>query len=95
MTEPLGVQDTSGLTDADWAEINRLRKIYDEKGGEGLNKAFAELMQKDLIRYARVVDAFFPNELTEALKDEMAERGMTEEDVRELIRRLESPARDQ
>jgi hypothetical protein len=34
MTEPedLEVQDTSGLTDADWVEINKLRKVY-KKGG--------------------------------------------------------------
>jgi hypothetical protein len=31
----------------------------------------------------------------EAIKDTMAEVGMTEDDLREMVRKLESPARDQ
>lgn len=31
--EPLGIVDATGLTDADWAEINKLRRAY-EKGAE-------------------------------------------------------------
>jgi hypothetical protein len=31
----------------------------------------------------------------EAIKDSMAEAGITEEDVREMVRKLESPAPDQ
>ena len=38
--------------------------------------------------------AFYQNEVREAIKDQMAEIGMTEEDLRELVRKLESPARD-
>jgi hypothetical protein len=37
--------------------------------------------------------AFFPDMIREALRDSLAEQGVTEEDVRELIRKLESPAR--
>jgi len=33
--------------------------------------------------------------IREAIRDEMAEEGLDEEDLRELIRKLESPARDQ
>jgi hypothetical protein len=36
MTEPddLEVQDTSGLTNADWVEINKLRNAYKKGGGK-------------------------------------------------------------
>jgi hypothetical protein len=92
--EPFEVADSSGLTDADWAEINKLRKAYETGGRKALRKAFDEL-SKDSIKYVRVVGALYPDEIRESIKDAMAEKGMTEEDIRELIRKLESPARDQ
>jgi hypothetical protein len=58
------------------------------------NKAIDELAT-DPFRYATVMGAFFPDMIREAIKDSMAEVGMTEDDVRELVRKLESPARDQ
>ena len=33
--------------------------------------------------------------LREAIKDSIAESGLTDEDIREMVRKLESPARDQ
>ena len=80
-----GIADTSLLTDADWAIINRLRRIYETDGQQGLSKALREL---DLVQYIRVMGAFFPNEVRETLKDKMAEQGLTEEDVREMAKKL-------
>ena len=37
----------------------------------------------------------FPEMAREALKDQMAEAGITLDDLRELVRKLENPARDQ
>lgn len=93
--DDLGIKDTSGLTDADWAVINRIRAAYKAGGQAGLAKALEVLLEKDPISYAVVVGAFFPNELREAIKDEMASRGLDEDDLREMIRKLESPARNQ
>lgn len=93
--EPLEVVDPSGLTDADWAEINALQRAYTEHGAKALNRALADLRERDLIRYARVIGAFFPNELREMIRDEMANMGLDEADLREMLRKLESPARDQ
>ena len=92
--EPFEVEDSTGLTDADWTEINRLKQAYKSGGQKALSKAFEEL-SKDPIRYVRVVGAFFPGDVREAIRDEMAAQGMSEDDLRELIRKLESPARDQ
>jgi len=36
--------------------------------------------------------AFFPDMVREAIKDQMAETGMTEDELAELIRKLESSA---
>jgi hypothetical protein len=52
-------------------------------------------LANDPIRFATVIGAFFPDMIREAMKDAVAEAGMTEEDIREMVRKLESPARDQ
>jgi hypothetical protein len=92
--EPFEVVDSTGLTDTDWAEINKLQRTYREGGKKALNTAMAELA-KDPIRFTAVIGAFFPDMIREAMKDAVAEAGMTEEDIREMVRKLESPARDQ
>jgi hypothetical protein len=88
------VVDSTGLTDADWTEINKLQRAYRDGGKKALNAAMAELA-KEPIRFATVIGAFFPDMIREAMKDAVAEAGMTEGDIRELVRKLESPARDQ
>ena len=88
------VADPSGLTDADWVEINKLRRAFKEGGKKALIEAMEELLQ-DTRRASAVIGALFPEMFREVLRDAMAEKGLTEEDVREAIRKLESPARDQ
>jgi len=41
------------------------------------------------------VAALFPDMVREMARDKIAEMGMTEEDVRKLIRKLEGPAANQ
>jgi hypothetical protein len=82
-TGDLGIADTSLLTDSDWAEINKLKRAYDEGGSKALSKALEEL-KKDPVRIFRMMAAFFPEKVQEAAKDVIAELGMTEEDFREL-----------
>jgi hypothetical protein len=38
-----------------------------------------------------VLGAFFPDLVRETIKDQLAEEGITEEDLRALIRKLENP----
>src|SRR5262245_9115311 len=92
--EPPEIADTSSLTDADWAEINKLKRAYERGGDKPLELALKEL-RKDPVRYIRVIAAYFPNRVAEMLKDAMAESGITIEDIREMLRKAESPARDQ
>jgi len=86
------IVDTTGLTDADWAEINKLRQAYETDGPKALSKAIAELANNDAIRYITIMAAFFPDMVREQIRDNMAEAGITEQDLRELIRKLESPS---
>jgi hypothetical protein len=78
--DDLRVVDAAHLTDADWGEINRLREIYEREGQEALSAALVKLVEQDPIRAAHVVGAFIPDQLRETIKDEMAKRGITEED---------------
>jgi hypothetical protein len=93
--EPIAAVDSSGLTDPDWAEINKLRRAHEDGGQDGLSEAMSKLEKDDPVGYIRVAGAFFPDMVREAIKDSMAEAGITEEDVREMVRKLESLARDQ
>jgi hypothetical protein len=89
----LKVVDASGLTDADWIGINKVALAY-EAGGV---RAFWDEIDKlgnPAVRI-RVAGAFFPDLIREAIKDEMARQGLTVEDLRELLRKNESPAGDQ
>jgi hypothetical protein len=84
------VADTSGLTDADWREINKLADAFDAVEKGALSKALEELA-KDPVRYVRIIGAIYPDMMRDAIRDNMAEQGVTEDDLRELIRTLEGP----
>lgn len=91
---PLDVADPSGLSDADCADIKRLQRAYTTGGEEALLVALDELAT-DPIRYVHLMRAIYPEMISEAIRDELAEHGMDEKDLRDLIRKLESPAPDQ
>lgn len=90
----LEIADPSRLTDADWAEINKLRNAYETGGAPALQLAYREL-GKNPVRYMRVISALYPNEVRNSIKDAMAKRGLTEQDILKAARKRESPARDQ
>ena len=92
MTDDFEVQDTSGLTDdADWALINKLRKTYKRGGRKAVGLAL-EKLAKDPFRFVVVIGALYPDMMREMIRDHMADAGITEEDLRELIQKLESIA---
>jgi hypothetical protein len=88
----LGVEDSSSLTDADWTTINTLRRAYERGGSKALSVAMKKLAD-DPIRYTRVMAAFFPNMIREAIRDAIAEAGITAEDLKEMILKHEKPTR--
>ena len=44
--------------------------------------------EADPINFVHIMSAFFPDMVRETIKDGLAEVGMTEDDVRELIQKL-------
>jgi len=86
----LKVVDASCLTDADWTGINKVMRACEVGGFE----VFWDEIDKlgDPARQIKVAGAFFPDLIREALKDELAEHGITHEDLKELLRSLERSA---
>ena len=64
---------------------NRLRRIRETEGQLAVRKALRALEPES---YLRVAAAFLPDKVREAIKDEMAENGITEQDLREMAEKL-------
>jgi hypothetical protein len=94
MNEPFQIADPSALTDADWVEINKLRLAFETGSQEALQRAYREL-GRDPVQYIRVMSAIYPNEVRASIKEAMAKRGLTKQDILNAVRRRENPARDQ
>ena len=89
MGQKLNVVDSSDLTDADWAVVNRVNRAC-ELGGA---TAFWEELEKldDISLQLRVLGAFFPELVSEVIEEEMTAHGLTVDDLREAERKAESP----
>ena len=90
MGQKLNVVDSSGLTDADWAAVNRVNRAYEAAGID----AFCDELERldDEVLQVTVAGAFFPALIRELLEDhQMAEHGLTFDDLREILRKAERP----
>ena len=94
MNEPFQIAEASALTDADWVEINKLKLAFETGSQVALQQAYREL-GRDPVQYIRVMSAIYPNEVRASIKEAMAKRGLTKQDILNAVRRRENPARDQ
>jgi hypothetical protein len=69
------VADPSLLTDADWAELNKLKAAHESGGSRAVSKAIARLSAEDPIACARLLAALFPEMMRERAKDALADAG--------------------
>jgi hypothetical protein len=88
----LEIADPSSLTDADWASLNALRRAYERKGSHDFSAELKKLA-RDPLRYVRIVGAIFPDMIRESIRDVLADKGITPDDLREIIRKREKPTR--
>jgi hypothetical protein len=77
------------LTDADWAEVNKLRRVHEIDGSKGLSKAVEKLIKDDPAHFLTIAAAYFPAHVFNDMKDHMADAGITEEDLEEMTRKLQ------
>jgi hypothetical protein len=92
--DPFEGLDTTRFTDADWAAVNKLKCAY-EDGGQRRLSAELEELKKNPVLYITIMHACAPERIREVMKDVMADQGITEQDLRDAIRKSESPAGDQ
>lgn len=92
---PFEIVDTTGLTDSDWTEINRLKAAYSEGGEAGYAQALDALLVRDPIQTVAVLAAFFPDDMRNVIKDQMAEQGIDEDDLRAILRDAAGRSRKQ
>lgn len=90
----LEVVDPTGLTDADWGQINALRALYESSGAEALDNALERLSSERPGQFIRIAAALDPASVRDATKDELADKGITEQDVSDLLKRLNAPTRE-
>jgi hypothetical protein len=94
MNELFQIANPAAINDADWAEINKLRAAFETGGQEALQKAYRELGRHP-VQYIRVMSAIYPDEVQASIKDAVAKRGLTKQDILDAVRKRKSPVRDQ
>jgi hypothetical protein len=90
--EPIEPEDSSILTDADWATLNELSRMYGRRPKE-LKRAFVKLAVENPECYSRLLAAFYPTKTREAVLDAAAALGLDDDDIRQIIRDIESPSK--
>jgi hypothetical protein len=90
--DDLGIEDASHLTDADWAAINRLRRVLKSDGIKALKREMRTLLNENPVRYYTIMHAFFPRKTSEMIKDVAAELGVTEEEAIEMAEKMNAPS---
>jgi hypothetical protein len=83
--------DKLQLTDADWAEINHLNRVYKNGGPKAFSKALGELGEKDPMQFFAIAFAYFPVLVREVIKNNVANLGMTADDFRSFLATSEDP----
>jgi len=72
----LEVVNPSGLTEADWIAVNKVRRAYERGGWDAFWSEF-ETFGDDLMLQIMVLRTLFPDVMRQAIKDELAEAGFT------------------
>ena len=82
----LEIVNSSGLTEADWIGINKVRGAY-ERGGWDAFWSELETLDDDVMLQITIIGAFFPDVIRTAIKEELAARSVRLKDLRELVKR--------
>ena len=78
----LEIVNSSGLTEADWIGINKVRGAY-ERGGWDAFWSELETLDDDVMLQITIIGAFFPDVIRTAIKEELAARSVRLKDLRE------------
>jgi hypothetical protein len=84
MTDFNEPKNPSLLQGRDWVEIIKLQRAYKDGGDDALEGACRDLMNKDLLQFARIACAYMPEQMPQRIKDALEEDGYTFQQMIEL-----------
>jgi len=87
MTDFEEPKDPSWLRDLDWVELDRLQRAYEDGGDDALERACRDLMNKDLLQFARIACAYMPDQMPQCIKDALEDDGYTFQELIELAKK--------
>lgn len=82
-SEPKDASVFIDFTDSDRVTLKRLMEVREKRGHEALQSEWKTLVENDLERASHIAFACFPIELVNAVREQMAEAGMTLDDLEE------------
>jgi hypothetical protein len=68
----------------DWLQLNKLQRAYKDGGDDALEGECRDLMNKDLLQFARIVCAYMPDQMPQRIKDALEDDGYTLQQLIEL-----------
>ena len=77
MTDFDGPKDPSWLLAFDWVQLNKLHRAYKDGGDDALEGACRDLMNNDLLQFARIACAYMPDHMPQRIKGTLEDDGYT------------------
>ena len=77
-------KDPSWLLAFDWVQLNKLQRAYKDGGDDALEGACRDLMNNDLLQFARIACAYMPDHMPQRIKDALEDDGYTLQGLIEL-----------
>ena len=70
-------KDPSWLLAFDWVQLNKLHRAYKDGGDDALEGACRDLMNNDLLQFARIACAYMPDHMPQRIKGALEDDGYT------------------
>jgi hypothetical protein len=80
-------KDPSWLRAYDWVQLHKLQRAYKDGGDDALEGACRDLMNTDMLQFARIVCAYMPDQMPQRIKDAVEDDGYTFQELIELAKK--------
>jgi hypothetical protein len=80
-------KDPSWLRALDWVQLHKLQRAYKDGGDDALEGACRDLMNTDMLQFARIVCAYMPDQMPQRIKDAVEDDGYTFQELIELAKK--------
>ena len=80
-------KDPEWLRAIDWLRLSKLERAYKDGGDDALKVACRDLMNNDLLQFARIACAYLPDHMPQHIKDGLEDDGFTLQELIELAKK--------